>query len=94
MPSGLKCGLKDVYRSRLRPIEQPKPRINGTSLYVYHKRKLFYLGQDTFVIVLPSATTPYPDAVLRYPIQKGGVHVSEPRLPSVYVTELIIPLAL
>lgn len=44
--------------------------------------------------VLPSATTPYPDAVLRYPIQKGGVHVSEPRLPSVYVTELIIPLAL
>ena len=28
----------DVYRSRLRPIEQPKPRINGTSSYVYRKR--------------------------------------------------------
>ena len=30
--------LKDVYRSRLRPIEQPKPRINCTSSYVYRKR--------------------------------------------------------
>ena len=33
--------IKDVYRSRLRPIEQPKPRINGTSKYVYRKRKVF-----------------------------------------------------
>ena len=38
-PSGLILGLKDVYRNRLRPIEQPKPRINGTSSYVYRKRK-------------------------------------------------------
>ena len=32
--------IKDVYRSRLRQIEQPKQRINGTSKYVYRKRLL------------------------------------------------------
>ena len=29
--------IKDVYRSRLRQIEQPKPRINPTSSYAYRR---------------------------------------------------------
>ena len=84
-PSGLVWGLNDIYRSRLRPIEQPKPRINGTSKYVYRKS----YSTEELLIAMLKARQRLSDWRLDASEKRSNFSKMSRPLPSVIVQPLL-----